>query len=409
MTVTPGLLAALTLSAMLTVSRCDAENQLPPPTNLSLKWLDEFAVNMSWSWEKPESLPDQCKITYVLVQEQRLPEKKEVKLLTWRNHIENCVTENMDSDHCTYTVRAICEPSYAGWSPSTFVNETAKRKEPRAELVRDFQCLITQDALNCSWIPVNPSLNLTISYRACLSTHNNGSLKACVQPYSTGTRNGCYVKEADIYICIYIESKIGWSYIKPGFAIPSPDLRIREDNKHLKLTWSPPKFGEKCIWIYELCHTQCSEPRKCRNFTYTHSNQNETPSNQNEMPYNRHCRYEFRSRWITSKYCTGVVGFWSEIVPYGTDNPPDRTLTYAAIIIPTILFVCIILSCYCFRKHSDIICPNTPDPSAIFKEMVMSGNKEHKQTENLYTPMPEAVESCKVTLINQSGAPQENS
>lgn len=29
-------------------------------------------------------------------------------------------------------------------------------------------------------------------------------------------------------------------------------------------------------------------------------------------------------------------------------------------------------------RHSDIICPAIPDPSALFKDMMMSGNKELK-------------------------------
>lgn len=89
-----------------------------------------------------------------------------------------------------------------------------------------------------------------------------------------------------------------------------------------------------------------------------------------------------------------------------------------------------------FCRHSDIICPNTPDPSAIFKEMVMNGNKEHKvrflsindkcvssaststrdavlflfQTtaESLYTPVPEVVEPCKITLVSATSALQQN-
>ncbi len=35
----------------------------------------------------------------------------------------------------------------------------------------------------------------------------------------------------------------------------------------------------------------------------------------------------------------------------GTNEPPDRTLTVLAIVIPIILSVCVILSCYCFRRY----------------------------------------------------------
>lgn len=35
----------------------------------------------------------------------------------------------------------------------------------------------------------------------------------------------------------------------------------------------------------------------------------------------------------------------------GTNKHPDRTLTVVAIVIPIILSICVILSCYCFRKY----------------------------------------------------------
>lgn len=36
---------------------------------------------------------------------------------------------------------------------------------PAGELVKDFKCFIQSNTLNCSWIPNNKSLNLTVSYR----------------------------------------------------------------------------------------------------------------------------------------------------------------------------------------------------------------------------------------------------
>ncbi|XP_062239769.1 interleukin-13 receptor subunit alpha-1-like [Platichthys flesus] len=424
MTMTTGLFAALTLSAMLTVSRSDAEYQLPPPTNLSYVWINKFAVKISWDWERPgiESLAEKSKISYELVVEQPYPKK--IELLDSKSHVEHCITENGDSDHCKFTVHAkFHEETCNGCNHSTDVTETARREEPRVELVKDFKCLYTTEGFNCSWIPVDPYLNLELSYRACASDpNNNESLKPCNRPYSTGERKGCYwswpsLGRAQVLddpdICIYIESEIGWHYFKPIIGPASPVLTITEDHNHLKLTWSSPEIQNNCIWIYELCYRECDKSEQCRNHTHELSDQNETLSPQNEMLYNRDCRYEFRSRLKTSGNCPKLVSDWSEIVTHGANKTPDQTLPLVAIIIPIILFVCILLACYCFRRHSDIICPNIPDPSAIFKEMV-NGNREHnkaeqKPFENVYTPMPEDVESCKVTLINQSGALQPNS
>lgn len=38
-------------------------------------------------------------------------------------------------------------------------------KRHPAELVKDFKCVMDVNKLNCSWIPTNPSLNLTVNYR----------------------------------------------------------------------------------------------------------------------------------------------------------------------------------------------------------------------------------------------------
>ncbi|KAM6960318.1 interleukin-13 receptor subunit alpha-1, partial [Tautogolabrus adspersus] len=92
----------------------------------------------------------------------------------------------------------------------------------------------------------------------------------------------------------------------------------------------------------------------------------------------------------------------------GTNKPPDRTLTVVAIVLPIILSVCVLLSCYCFRRHSAIICPNIPDPSAIFKEMMMNGNKELKTPGSLYTPVPEPIEPCRITPITENSVLQQN-
>lgn len=91
-------------------------------------------------------------------------------------------------------------------------------------------------------------------------------------------------------------------------------------------------------------------------------------------------------------------------------------------------------------RHSAIFCPIIPDPSAIFKEMIMNGNKDLKvyfkyfkfkkktcllylltlsvstnpsvfQTTlgNLYTPVPESIETCEVTPVTENSDLQQHS
>ncbi|XP_035483165.1 interleukin-13 receptor subunit alpha-1 isoform X2 [Scophthalmus maximus] len=401
MTFTRDFWAVLSCCAMMTLSRCHADRLLPP-TDLSYKWLDLLTVNVSWSWQRPIDLPEKCEIQYEL----RLVEKEErkeghrcPKRTFLKNVADSCLTKQSNSDHWTYSIHTLghnCD----GWNSSTNVTITVKCPEGRADLVKNFKCVLEPSGMNCSWIPVHPSHELKLSHRVCGSSEKlRKSFKECDRPYSTGMRNGCYlnVTVGENNICIVANSKIGWSIIEPLLVIPSSKLSIREDNHHLNLTWMPPEVGKYCSWKYNFCYTQCNGP-ECLLSSSTH-----------RMPYDENCLYKFRSRVLNGTHCPGMNSDWSEFVSYGVNKPPDGTLTVAVIVIPIILCVCVILSCYCFRRHSDIICPNTPDPSAIFKEMVMNGNKEHKTTaESLYTPVPEVVEPCKITLVSATSALQQN-
>lgn len=237
------------------------------------------------------------------------------------------------------------------------------------------------------------------------NSKNFKHLKECDQPYSSGKRKGCFIKENNLDgpdyptdIRYLVNSTSGLDIIKPLLVLPSPKLSITEDRGNLKLSWTPPNIGKSCLWTYEFCFSQCSGELQCQNITLT-----KLP---HRMPYDENCMYTFRSRAVSDTDCPTLIGDWSEDVKYGTTK--HSTLSVVAIVIPIILFICVTLSCYCFRKHSHIICPDIPDPSAIFKEM-MSGHKEHEtETKRLHMLVPEAVESCKISQIAENSELQEN-
>lgn len=119
---------------------------------------------------------------------------------------DSCLTEEATSDYCSYNIHAATVPPHCdGWDDSTYVNATIHTPKPggkkqevkwqvavlmpyptwvmlhvwskmslyvtslllcyAAELVKDFKCFLDRSGMNCSWIPVNRSLNLTIAYR----------------------------------------------------------------------------------------------------------------------------------------------------------------------------------------------------------------------------------------------------
>uniref|UniRef100_A0A3Q3X2D7 Type I cytokine receptor cytokine-binding domain-containing protein n=1 Tax=Mola mola TaxID=94237 RepID=A0A3Q3X2D7_MOLML len=324
-----------------------------PPTNLIYKWLDAFTVKVSWVM--PSNLPNHCDIKYLCLEN-----------LT--NYKQSFLTKDLDSEHWTVYIWTVseCNDRVNGSSPATI---NVYPHKPRGELVKDFKCVIYSNTLNCSWIPKNKSLNLTVSYRNCgrLEESING-LKKCDQLYSSAERNGCimHVGKNHEDTCIVVETVAAMSTFKPKLVLPPPKLTIKEDSDRLILSITPPMSGSDICWIFNICY----------NITVKELS----------VSYNKRCLYEFQSKTLASPTCV--------------DEPPDRTLIVVAIAIPLILSICVILSCYCFRRHSNVFFPVIPDPSVIFKEMMMNGNKEHKTTTgSLYTPVPECIEPCKIIPI----------
>ncbi|KAF1380418.1 hypothetical protein PFLUV_G00163530 [Perca fluviatilis] len=374
-------------TAMTAVYHCEATAPPPPRTGLNYSWLDPFTVNVSW--QLPRGLQDrEVFYKYRLVNDQT---DKARGCMPWRNFTEHFLTEKMASDHWTYDVWTVGSKSCDDHSnESTRVAITVHTPKPRAE-VKDIRCLIDAAGMNCSWSPGNQSFNL--SYRVC--DRSRDEMKECDRRYSGATRNGCYLEVDAVNddICIMLELDTGARRItfKPEREILSPKLSVSEVGGKFNLSWLPPDFLKNVPWEYEVCYKKCNEPKVCLNFP--------TTGEPGQMPYDKRCHYEFKSRARTSHYVKEIFSGFGDVVPYGTDEPPDETLTVVAIVIPVILSACIILSCYCFRRHRSIICPTIPDPSAIFKEMMLNGNKEFKTPPgSLYTPVPEPVEPCKITL-----------
>ncbi|XP_040886750.1 interleukin-13 receptor subunit alpha-1-like isoform X2 [Toxotes jaculatrix] len=394
MTFTREFFTFLTSTTVIMVLHCNAA-RLPQPTNLSYEWLDPFTVNVSW-W-KPSNLPQNCEIKYKHFLVKNGSHKEDLKRTIWRNFTENCLTEEMDTDQWTYSIQTYVEDTCKGWNSSKPVYITIDSPKPRAVVVNDFKCIIHPKSMDCSWIPVDPSLALMLSFRDYGSTAEliKAGLKECDKYYSAGKRNGCHLNTTDD-ICFLANTSIGQSTFKlSSFEIPTPKLNIREDKDHLILNWAAPEVGTGCKWIYELCYTQCDQSKKCQNYSW------EKTDNMENVPpypivYNENCRYEFKYRVVGGSNCIEVASEWSDVQTYGTNKVSSWTVV--AIVIPIILCVCVVLSCYCFRKHSDIICPIIPDPSTIFKEMI-NGNRDPRcMPGNLYTPAEESFETCNILL-----------
>lgn len=391
-----GFFVFVAISADIMVFHCKAD-RYPQPWNLTYEWLDKFTVNISW--KKPIGLADNSGINYCL---KKIEDKSELQVHEKKlQTIETLLTETKGTDSWTYNIWATGENCN---QPNETVPAmlTIRTPKPRDKLVKDFKCFPSLNKMNCSWIPANRSQNLVLYYRIKGRMQEDiQSLKKCDKPYSNGERNGCYlhIDPEPKNILVLVETDTAMITFIPVIELPPPKLSVKEEGDYLKLSWNASNFGKQCS-EYEVCFSKCNSPL-CQKTGIGEPSM--------KVIYDKNCQYEFKSRVMTTESCFSINSTFSEPVIYGTNKTPDETLTVVAIVIPIILSACVILSCYCFRRHSAIICPVIPDPSAVFKEMIMNGNSDLKATQTkLYTPVPEPIEPCKIILVSENSPIQQN-
>ncbi|XP_030578571.1 interleukin-13 receptor subunit alpha-1 isoform X1 [Archocentrus centrarchus] len=376
-------------AATITGFSCESDVQLPPPMNVTYKWDDPFNVNVSW--KKPDNLPDNCTIKYCIWKGGKMV------YYTQQNYYKaTYFTEEEQSDNCNVSIQAVRGDveTCGDRKESKLVSITVKTTRPQTKLVTDFKCSLEHDRMKCSWRPADDSLKLKVSYRTSKEKDN---IRACAGS-SSHEENVCYLNISTFeFIYVLVEAETGLSTLRPEFETPLPDMIITESGSELILTipHPGPAVGN-CNLNYNICITECSKVKPCQIYT----------ANPQLIPYNKNCEYKIKYSLRTDSYCVPVYSD-PKVVFHGKNRTPDETLTVVAIVVPIILSACVILSCYCFRRHREIICPTMPDPSTIFKEMMMSGNKESKPApENLYTPVPEPTEY--VTLVTENSVLQQN-
>ncbi|XP_061816343.1 interleukin-13 receptor subunit alpha-1-like [Nerophis lumbriciformis] len=347
--------------------------RLPVPENLSFNWLDPFTVNVSW--QRPMGLSENRTIHYKYG-----PDNSST---VWENFTMTLLTEEAGASNWTFTVQTVSVDRGKADS-SLHAPITISPQQPHAKLVADFRCLLQADRMDCSWIPVDPSVNLTLSYRVC---GNKGPDMMCQRFHTSGVREGCSLSTRFVYedVCMLAVSAAGMSTFKPEKVVSPPELTISVEGDKLNLSWAPLTVGWLCSWSYNVCYTRCNEIQPCEIYT---------PKEKTlQIAYHKSCLYEFRSKVSSGDECPSVYSDFSEVVIYGANRPPSVWLTVVAIVVPIVLCATVFLFCYCVRRA--ILYPVIPDPSAIFKDM-MNGNKEIKIFTNLYTPVSEPIEPCKI-------------
>uniref|UniRef100_A0A8C6UDW5 Uncharacterized protein n=1 Tax=Neogobius melanostomus TaxID=47308 RepID=A0A8C6UDW5_9GOBI len=218
---------------------------------------------------------------------------------------------------------------------------------------RDFKCFLYESNMNCSWTS-DPSSPVRLIYRECGPGQD---FKECNLTNNSGPRTVCQLSGNFLQkdLCMSATTSNGISTFKAPKVLTLPKMTISEVGINLVLTWAPLEV-EVSNPLCNICYSVCDEPRTCQG----HSLQ----KGPFPIPYDKSCQYKIQYQIRTGPYSTEIYSDWSEEITYGFT---DRTPTVVAIVIPIIVSACVILSCICFRRHKNIICPEVPDPSTIFK------------------------------------------
>lgn len=384
---------------------------LPPVSGISYEWIDPFTARLSWTWERPESLPPGCDVRYELYwTDKDVPGQTDSVRIKNRYYDNTYLTGETGSGQWEVIIGVVGDKSCDGWrSPKQ--RRTVVTKKPKGQLVTDFKCMMEPSGMNCSWIPLDPHLNTTMSYRLCENTEENlQSLKRCGRGYSDGRRSGCYLNFLSTDLCVVTETDSELKTFMPALVVPVPKMSITQAGRRLNLTWTTPDVGVNCGWNYQLCYKECGLTLPCQTVYLPTEPTEECPL---QIDYSDWCLYEFVFSVKSSRYCPTIVSDSSGFMTHGVNKTPVQPMLSSivtATVLSVLMAICLVVTCYCFRRHQAIFCPNIPDPSALLKDMMVSGNKDIKSaTSHLYTPTPEAIEPCKLTLLTENNTPQGNS
>ncbi|XP_010903417.2 interleukin-5 receptor subunit alpha isoform X1 [Esox lucius] len=348
------------------------EKALPEPCDLSLTWINEFQIKLSWNLSK--DLDPSCRVSYEI--------KKPETMVTHKSFVELYV---FLVDAVTYTVQTKPEEC-SDRTISKPVNITVTKP---TELVKNFNCsLYTSTAMNCSWLIASQAPeDLLLYYKYA----GENDIEQCSDYlYTAGQRTGCHLRgnisEQKMYF--QVNGTVNGLSVRNTFLVEplknikpqAPKVKITKESRSLSLSWAPPDFKDRFnCWNYTLRYSKCQETQ-CKNIS--------KKTNEN-IPYDPRCQYRFQVKAVYSDKCGTGQSDWSEEEIYGAE---DSLIIVIAIIVPASLFLFVILFLCCLMKYRETIFPKIPQPSVILKGMLNNSKEQTAFKRNLYIPVEENVE-----------------
>uniref|UniRef100_A0A096M7Q4 Uncharacterized LOC103140605 n=1 Tax=Poecilia formosa TaxID=48698 RepID=A0A096M7Q4_POEFO len=357
--------------------------QILPPQNLSLHWIDEF--NAELTWEPPPHSVVNCSYRGKVEQDHET-RQGEFTSYTMKNHYTERGLKS-------YSLQTVCHDKRSQPAVlNTFYPE---------DLVKSFDFyIISAKQGHCSWSPVITTPELRFFYHLPNKSNHSAEIQECSSyTYTDGVKSGCNL-DATTRMAIrmlfnatvnntVVRNTFFWDDLKGKVKPPAPEWTVKKNKNNFTISWTPPDVLRLESWTFQINYNECEKTNQ-RPVAGTTSSKLERSSN---------CRYciwiqatsEFGNSLPTDEKCFGTVVFLH----------PDRGSYLVYVVIAALVVTLAAISIACLLRNGKRIFPKIPVPSNFFKDVIENDNEVKSFFRKLYVP-PEEQENCTITVVRDT-------
>ncbi|KAM7377579.1 hypothetical protein PAMA_014065 [Pampus argenteus] len=288
---------ALFFVASLCVLVESVTDKVSPQQRLSLKWTDDFNIELTWD-EKKNCTYDVSVCQPLSCQRKSLEEASYDQYVTMEGGFLSVSVENICNN--VKSDRAVLNVTYA-------------------ELVSHVQCYIhTSDSASCTWQQTHDSSDVHFYYK--LVCEGSGPcetvpLRECPSYiYKDQKATGCNLQintRHSIHMLFNktfnnTPAKNTFKIVNVKASVPPLDWSVIKAEDKFNISWTPPDILSPHLWEYTINYTECDKQKhKTKIITgYTSTQLNRVP----------HCQYRMS---IKGQYNERGVTPWSDVKHFG--------------------------------------------------------------------------------------------
>ncbi|XP_054914421.1 interleukin-13 receptor subunit alpha-1 [Poeciliopsis prolifica] len=354
--------------------------QILPPQNLSLHWINEFTPELTW--EPPPHSMANCYYDGKI----KMNHKEALKLEPIKSKSTSFSDGplSMEGGLLSYSLETVCHGNRS---------EPAVLNISNPDLVKspDFY-ITTAKRGHCSWSPVRTTPELRFFY--LLNDQNSEEpsteiLQECSSyTYTDGVKSGCDLNATtEMSIMMLFNATVNNKVVRNTFnrkklkvKPAAPEWTVKKNKSNFTISWTPPDMLGLNSWTFTINYTECEkeEQRSVKGSSHVLLR---TPS----------CQYCMKIQ-AKSKY---------------GDSPPsdekcfdpDPSSFSVYIVIVALLVTLASIFIVCLLRNKKHIFPKIPVPSNFFKDVLENNNESFFR--KLYVPTEEQ-ENCTVTVVKDA-------